>query len=74
MKHLYRVAGVSHANYKIAYKTYCESHRGGEIANFRDLIWAADFHTDFRALTDAAAWLLGIDTALAVQMNWQGTV
>lgn len=74
MKHLSRAAGVSHANYKIANKTYCECRRGGGIANFRDLIWAADFYTDFRAPTDAAAWLLGIDTAVLVQMNWQGTV
>lgn len=74
MKHLYRAACVSHASYKIAYKTYWECQHGGEIANFGDFIGAADFHTDFRAPTDAAAWLLGIDAVLAVQMNWQGTV
>lgn len=60
MEHLSRAAGVSHANYKIAYKTDRECHHGGEMANFRDLVWAADFHTNFRAPTDAAAWLLGI--------------
>lgn len=36
-EHLSRTAGVSHANYKIAYKIDRECHRGLEIANFRDL-------------------------------------
>lgn len=34
MEHLSRAAGVSHANYKIAYKTDCECH----IVNV-DVVW-----------------------------------
>jgi len=49
MEHLSRAAGVSHANYKTAYKTDRECRCGVEAANFRDLIWATEFHTDFRA-------------------------
>lgn len=49
-EHLSKAADVSHTNYKIAYKTDRECHCGVEIANFRDLIWATEFHNNFRAL------------------------